>query len=322
MQRFLRIATALLFASVASMAAAQSYPSQPIKIIVPFAPGGTTDAVARTIAHALGEEINQSVIVQNKGGGSTIIGTEALARSEPDGYTIMLATPDFTINPSLRRNLPYDTKKDFTPITLIASYSMVLLVNSESGINSVGDLLALARKQPGALNFASAGSGSMPHLCGELLNELADVKITHVPYKGNGPAITDLLGGRVTMLFSGATPVEGFLKAGKLRALAVTGKERHRSLPDVPTLAESGVPGYEVTAWFGFLAPANVPSEIVSKLNQSIGKALNSAEVRAQLAGLGADLEASTPEQFGTLIDSEISKWAQVVKNAGIEADS
>jgi len=313
--------TAVIASVSQPLAAAPSYPSQPIRLIVPFAPGGTTDAVARVVGAKLAEITGQPVVVDNRGGGGTIIGTEALARSPADGYTIMLATPDFTVNPSLRSRLPYDTLKDFTPIGLIGTYPMVMVANAGQALRSVGDLIDRAKSQPGQINFASAGNGSMPHLCGELFNSLAGVKLTHVPYKGNGPALADLLAGRVSVLFTGGPAVDAYIKSGKLTMLGVSTAQRHASLPDVPTLSESGVGGYDVTAWFGFLGPAGLPKDTVARLNTDIATVLRSSEVREKLSSLGAELGMGTPEAFGALIRDEVDKWSRVVRTANITVE-
>lgn len=299
---------------------AQTFPNRPIKLIVPFAPGGTTDMVARIIGTKLAEVMGQSVIVDNRGGGGTVIGTDALARSPADGYTIMLATPDFTVNPSLLSSLPYDTLKDFSPIALIATYPMVLVSNAEHKLDSVADLLSKARARPGQINFASGGSGSMPHLCAELLNNLAGVNMMHVPYKGNGPAVTDLLAGHVSLLFTGMPPVASHVKSGKLKVLGVSTAKRHSSLPEVQTIAEAGLAGYDVTAWFGFIAPAGVPKEVIARLNADLVKTLQTPEVRDKLASLGAELGAGTSEVFSKLIRDEIERWSRLVRAANIKA--
>jgi len=321
MKTLIQAAAGLVLSLAVGGAFAQPYPDRPLRLIVPFSPGGTTDAVARVMAQYLAQEVGQPVAVENKGGGSTIIGTEALARAAPDGYTLMLATPDFTVNPSLRAKLPYDTLKDFTPIALIGTYPMLLVTRVGGGLDSTQKLLERARAHPKQLNFASAGTGSMPHLCAELMASLARVDLMHVPFKGNGPALTDLVAGRVSMLFSGAPAVDGLVQSGKLQVLAVTSKSRHPALPNVPTLAESGVPGYEVIAWFGVLAPAGVPPAVVERLNGAIGTVMAMPEVRDKLSSLGADLRASTPAEFDRQIRSEIDKWGKVVKAAGIEVN-
>lgn len=315
----------LLIAAIAGatplFATAQSYPSQPIRLIVPFAPGGTTDAVARVIGAKLAAVMGQPVVVDNRGGGATIIGTGALARSPADGYTIMLATPDFTVNPSLQPNLPYDTLKDFTPIGLIATYPMVMVANADHKLHSVADVIAKAKAHPGQINFASAGNGSMPHLCGELFNTLAGVKMTHIPYKGNGPALADLLAGQVSVLFTGGPAVASLVKSGKLTMLGVTTAQRHPSLPDVPTLRESGLAGYEVTAWFGVLGPAGMPKETVARLNAGLARALKAPDVREKLSSLGAEFAVGTPDAFSALIRDEIEKWKRVVHAANLRRE-
>lgn len=322
MKLWIRSALVAVFAGATAFAAcAQSFPAKPVRLLVPFAPGGTTDAVARVIAPKLSEALGQPVVVDNRGGGGTSIGTEALARAPADGYTIMLATPDFTVNPSLQPKLPYETLKDFAPIALIATYPMVMVANADHKLASVAEVIAQAKARPGQINYASAGNGSMPHLCAELFNNLAGVKLTHVPYRGNGPAVADLLAGHVSVLFTGGPAVAGHVKSGKLKMLGVSTSKRHASLPDLPTLAESGVSGYEVTAWFGFLAPAGVPKEVVARLNADLAKVLQAPEVREKLSSLGAELGASSPEAFGTLIRDEIDKWGRVVRAANIRVE-
>lgn len=322
MKQWIRSVVVAVFAGAAAIAAcAQSFPSRPVRLLVPFAPGGTTDVVARVVGAKLAEVMGQPVVVDNRAGGSTIIGTEALARAAPDGYTIMLATPDFTVNPSLQPKLPYDTLKDFAPIALIGTYPMVMVANADHKLASAGDVVAQAKARPGQINYASAGNGSMPHLCAEMFNSLAGVKLTHVPYKGNGPAVADLLAGHVSLLFTGGPAVASHVKSGKLKMLAVSTAKRHASLPDVPTVAESAVPGYEVTAWFGFIAPAGVPQEVIARLNADISRALQAPEVRGKLSSLGAELSAGTPEAFGKLIRDEIDKWGRVVRAANIKME-
>ena len=269
----------------------------------------------------MGEILGQTVIIENKGGGGTVIGTETVARAAPDGYTILLATPDLTVNASLRPKLPYDAAQDLAPIGLVGTYPMALVVNPSQGLNTVNTLLERARSDPGKMNYASAGSGSMPHLSAELLQSLANIDMVHVPYKGNGPAIVDLMAGRVSLLFTGAPAVAGQVSSGALKILGVTGKSRHPTLPDIPTLAESGVPGYEVNAWFGLLAPAGVPKPVIDRLNDALTRTLATPDVRGKLAGLGAVLEVGTPEAFGKLLNDEIGKWRQVIETAGIKVD-
>lgn len=321
MATLVRLCTSLLLAVCFQQVHAQSFPTKPIRLIVAFAPGGNTDVVARAIAPKLGELLGQQVVVDNRPGGGTTIGTEALARSAPDGYTLMLTGFDFTVNPSLRSKLPYDTQKDFTPIALIATYPMALVANPALPAQSVKELIAFAKANPGRVNYASAGNGSPGHLSGELLKSLAGVDLTHIPYKGSGAALADLLAGQVQLLFSGMPAVASFVQSGRLKLLAVTGTKRDPALPDVATVQEGGVPGYEVTSWLGFLAPAGVPRPIVDRLNAEIGRALQAADVRERLASMGGDLGASTPEAFGTRLREEISKWSRVVHGAGIKID-
>ena len=321
MAPMIRSITAFLLLLCTQSALAQAFPSRALRIIVPFAPGGTTDVVARAIAPKLAEYLGQQVIVDNRPGGGTIIGTDALAHSAPDGYTILLATPDFTINPSLQPKLPYDARRDFSPVALIATYPLVLAANPSLPAQSVSELIALAKASPGKIAYASGGNGSAPHLAAELFKLLASVDLTHVPYKGNGPAITDLLSGQVQVLFTGNPPVAGFVKNGRLKLLAVTSEKRQTALPDLPTMQEGGVPGYEVIVWFGFIAPAGVPKPVLERLNTDIARALQAPDVRERLASLGADLGASTPEVFNALLRDETAKWSRVVKGAGIKVD-
>ncbi|UYO94206.1 Bug family tripartite tricarboxylate transporter substrate binding protein [Pollutimonas sp. M17] len=316
------LSTALMAASLCltGIAAAQSYPNQPIRMIIPFAAGGTTDFVGRVIGEKLGEILGQPIVIESRGGAGTIIGTGVLARAPSDGYTIMLATPDFTINPSLQPELPYETPKDFTPISLIATYPLVLAANSEQGIKSVSDLISRARAKPGQLNYASAGNGSIQHLCGAMLVDMAKLEMTHVPYKGGAPAAADLVAGRVSVLCSGAPPLDPYVKSGKLRILAVSTPTSHPALPGVPSIAESGVPGFDVTAWFGFIGPADLPKDVVKRLNDAIVKVMQDPDLRKRLSILGADLAGSTPEAMGSLINAEIEKWRRVIIANGIKA--
>ncbi|HWK71268.1 MAG TPA: tripartite tricarboxylate transporter substrate binding protein [Burkholderiaceae bacterium] len=316
------LSTALMAASLCltGIAAAQSYPNQPIRMIIPFAAGGTTDFVGRVIGEKLGEILGQPIVIESRGGAGTIIGTGVLARAPSDGYTIMLATPDFTINPSLQPELPYETPKDFTPISLIATYPLVLAANSEQGIKSVSDLISRARAKPGQLNYASAGNGSIQHLCGAMLVDMAKLEMTHVPYKGGAPAAADLVAGRVSVLCSGAPPLDPYVKSGKLRILAVSTPTSHPALPGVPSIAESGVPGFDVTAWFGFIGPADLPKDVVKRLNDAIVKVMQDPDLRKRLSILGADLAGSTPEAMGSLINAEIEKWRKVIIANGIKA--
>jgi tripartite-type tricarboxylate transporter receptor subunit TctC len=314
------VATTLV-ASVPGAYAAD-YPSKPIHIVVPFAAGGTTDFLARAIAQDLGTSMGTTVIVDNRPGAGGNIGSDLVAKSAPDGYTLLLGTVGtHAINASLYKKMPYDTVKDFAPISLVASVPNILVVHPSVPAKSVKELIALAKAKPGALAFASSGNGSSIHLSGELFKSMTDVDMVHVPYKGSGPALTDLVGGQVQLMFDNMPSSFPHVKAGRLRALAVTSSKRSPAAPDVPTIAESGVPGYESVAWFGILAPAGTPPEIVKKLNAEIAKTLKSPEVMKRLASQGAEPVSNTPEQFAVYIKSEMAKWAKVVKTSGAQVD-
>jgi tripartite-type tricarboxylate transporter receptor subunit TctC len=305
-----------------SGAYAADYPNKPIRLVVPFAAGGTTDFLARAIAQDLGTSMGTTVVVDNRPGAGGNIGSDLVARSEPDGYTLLLGTVGtHAINASLYKKMPYDTVKDFAPISLVASVPNILVVHPSVPAKSVKELIALAKAKPGTLAFASSGNGSSIHLSGELFKSMAEVDMFHVPYKGSGPALTDLVGGQVQLMFDNMPSSFPHVKAGRLRALAVTSAKRSPAAPDVPTIAESGVPGYEAVAWFGILAPAGTPPEIVKKLNTEIAKTLKSPEVTKRLASQGAEPVSNTPEQFAAYIKSEMAKWAKVVKASGAQVD-
>lgn len=314
------VATTLV-ASV-SGAYAADYPNKPIRIVVPFAAGGTTDFLARAIAQDLGTSMGTTVVVDNRPGAGGNIGSDLVAKSVPDGYTLLLGTVGtHAINASLYKKMPYDTVKDFAPISLVASVPNILAVHPSVPAKSVKELIALAKAKPGVLAFASSGNGSSIHLSGELFKSMTDVDMVHVPYKGSGPALTDLVGGQVQLMFDNMPSSFPHVKAGRLRALAVTSPKRSPAAPDVPTIAEAGVPGYESVAWFGILAPAGTPPEIVKKLNTEIAKTLKSPEVMTRLASQGAEPVSNTPEQFAAYIKSEMTKWAKVVKTSGAQVD-
>ena len=313
---------ALAFALAGGAALAQPYPSQPIKLIVPFTPGGTTDILARTVGQKLGEALKQPVIVENKPGAGGNIGADAVAKAKPDGYTLVMGTIGTqAINASLYAKMPYDAARDFAPITLVAIVPNMLVVHPSVAAKSVAELVQLAKSKPGELNFASSSTGGSPHLSGEMFKQMTGANIVHVPYKGSAPAVTDLLGGQVSMMFDNMPSVLPHVKAGKLRALGVTSARRSPAAPDIPTIAESGVPGYEVDSWFGILAPAGTPKEIVAKLNAEIVKILQRPEVRERLAEQGAVPVGDTPDQFAEHIRRETAKWARVVKASGAKVD-
>ncbi len=312
------LATAVAPAS----AEAQSYPSRPLRFIVPFPPGGSTDIYARIIGPRLADALRQQVVIDNRPGAGGALGADLAAKAPPDGYTIWLGqTNNLAIGPAMRTKNSYDPVRDFSPITLLMQAPQVMVVNAGSPITSIKELIAAAKSKPGTLTFASAGIGSSGHVAGELLNQAAGVNITHVPYKGASPAMIDLRGGRVTFLATSLASAAQFVKDGKIKGIATTGLKRARLMPDVPTVAESGVPGFEVASWHGMLAPAKVPREIIARLNREIVAILDKPEVRDALLSEGGDITPGTPEEFAVFLKSEAQKWAKVIKQAGITAE-
>lgn len=318
---FIVLATIVSAGWLAPVSAQQPYPSKPIRMISPFAPGGGNDILCRTIAQKLTENLKQQIIVENRPGANGIIGTEAAARSAPDGYTIVLIPSGHAVNASLHRKLPYDSIKDFTPITLVGSSPLILAVHPSVPAKNVKELMALAKARPEQLTYGSAGIGSSGHLGGALFETLTGTKMVHVPYKGMGIALSDLMGGQVSLVFGTSLSVVPHVRSGRLRALATTGAQRSPALPDLPTVAEAGVPGYEAGLWYGFVGPARLPPEIVRRLNAEIVAVLGLAEVRARLASQGVDPKPSTPEEFARLLVSDLERWAKVVQRAGVRAE-
>jgi tripartite-type tricarboxylate transporter receptor subunit TctC len=315
------LATAIL-ATTAAGAFAADYPNKPIRLVVPFSAAGTTDFLARAIAQKLSTNLGTSVVVDNRPGAGGNIGSDMVAKADPDGYTLLLGTVGtHAINASLYKKMPYDTVKDFAPVTLVASVPNIVVVNPSVPVKSIKDLLALAKSKPGNLTFASSGNGSSIHLSGELFKSMAGVDMLHVPYKGSGPAVTDLVGGQVNLMFDNMPSSLPHVKTGRLRAIAVTGSKRSPAVPDLPTIAESGVPGYDSVAWFGVLAPAGTPPAIVNKLNAEIIKVLKSPDVAKRLSSQGAEPAYNTPDEFSAYIKTEMVKWAQVVKASGAQVD-
>lgn len=313
---------ALLCCFGAPHASAQAYPARAVRMIVPFPPGGPNDILGRVVAQKASESLGQQIIVDNRGGAGGIIGTEAAAKAAPDGYTLLLSgTAALSINPSLHAKLPYDPVKDFAPISLLATAPSILIVHPALPVKTVKEFIALAKRKPGALNYASAGIGTPPHLAGELFKSTAGINITHVPYKGGGPALTDLLAGQVELYFSGISSAIPLIKDGRVKAIAVTSAKRSSIMPEMPTIAESGLPGYEVGNWYAILGPAGLPREIVSRVNTEIVKALKSPDTRRRVLELGADPVGSSPEQLAIHMKAEIAKWAKVIKAAGIKAE-
>jgi tripartite-type tricarboxylate transporter receptor subunit TctC len=323
MRKFVRLLMlAALCALAAGTASAQSWPTRPIKYIVPFAPGGTTDILARTISEKLSIALGQPVVVENKPGAGGGVGADFTAKAAPDGYTIMGGTiSTHAINASLYTNLPYDPVKDFVAITLIARVPNLLVVNPDIPVKTVAELIALLKANPNKYTFASSGNGTSQHLSGELFKSMAGVQMQHIPYKGSPPALQDVVGGQVTMTFDNITTALPLAKAGKLRALAVTTAKRSAVAPDVPTLAESGLVGFEVGSWQGVFAPAGTPPDIVKRLNAEIVKIINMPDVREKLLALGAEPVGDTPEQFAAYVKTEGVKWSEVVKKSGAKVD-
>ena len=322
MPRMERWIAAVALALVATLAQAQGWPSKPIKWIVPFAPGGTTDILARTIGDKLAIALGQPVIIENKPGAGGGVGAEFTAKSPPDGYTIMGGTiSTHAINASLYKNLPYDPVKDFVAITLIARVPNMLVVTPSLPAKDVKELIVLLKANPGKYSFASSGNGTSQHLSGELFKSMSGTDMQHIPYKGSPPALQDVVGGQVAMTFDNITTAYTLAKAGKLRALAVTTAKRSSIAPEVPTLAESGLAGFEVGSWQGVFAPANTPPEIVKRLNTEIVKILNMPDVREKLSGLGAEIVADSPEEFAAIVKAEVVKWSDIVKKSGAKVD-
>jgi tripartite-type tricarboxylate transporter receptor subunit TctC len=318
---FLLGVSAFALAAIAG-AQAPAYPTKPIRLVVPFPAGGATDILAREVAKHLTDAWGQSVVVDNRPGAGGNIGSELVAKAAPDGYTLEMGTVGtHAINASLYSKMPYDHVKDFVPVILVAGVPNVLEVNPALPVNSVQELIAYAKANPGKLNFASSGSGTSIHLSGELFKVMAGVQMTHVPYKGSAPALQDLIGGQVQLMFDNLPPSLPQIKAGKLRALAVTSAGRAPALPDTPTVAEAGLPGFEASSWFGVLAPAGTPPEIVNKLNAEIAKWLASPGAKEKLANVGANIAGGTPEDFARHIQAETTKWAKVVKESGAKVD-
>jgi len=306
------------FASFAVNAFAQAFPAKPVRLVVPFVAGGSTDIIARVLAQKLNEQWGSSVIVDNRAGGSTVIGTDLVAKAPPDGHTLLITPAPFTIVPSLMSKLPYDPHKDFEPITLINTTPLVIIVHPGVPAKNVKELIALAKSRPGVLNYGSSGSGGSNHLAGELMNAMAGIKMVHVPYKGNAQALQDLVGGHLDLAFNGLTSALPLIKAGRVRVVAVTSLKRAGALPDVPTLDESGLIGFQAVAWNGLTAPARTPKELVSRINADVLKVVRSPELVEKLKAEGSDPVGSTVDEYARFLRDEIAKWAKVIRVAGI----
>jgi tripartite-type tricarboxylate transporter receptor subunit TctC len=321
LKEIVSLATCLFF-TIASTAYAQSYPNKPIRLICPFPPGGAVDIASRAIAGELSKVLGQPVNVENKpGAGGNIGGVEA-ARAAPDGYTLFMTTSGINaINPALYSKMPFDPNKDLVPVAALVSLSNVLVLHPSVKANSVADVIALAKAQPTALNYASSGNGTSIHMSGEMFKFLAKVDMTHIPYKGSAPAVTDLLGGQVMMMFDNIPSAIPHIKSGKLRALATTGAKRDAALPDLPTLAEAGVAGYESGVWFGLTMPAATPKEFVARINDAANRGLKSPEFVKRMSELGYNMMGGTPEQMSALLKDEIARWGPIVKASGAKLD-
>jgi tripartite-type tricarboxylate transporter receptor subunit TctC len=304
-----------------TFASAQTYPDRPITLVVPYPAGGGNDVLGRLVAERMGKTLNGTIVVENRGGAGGTIGTRQVAKAAPDGYTMLIATSSLAINPSLYPNVGYDPRKDFAPIGLLASGANVVLVHPSVPAKSIAELIALAKKNPGKLNFASTGSGSSVHLAAELFAAMAGIKINHVPYRGSGPALNDLLGGHVTMMFATLPSAIGIVRGGKVRALAVTGARRSDVFPELPTIAEAGLAGYEAELHYGLVAPAGTPRPIVEQLNAALRAALTDATLRERLAREGAVPMPSTPEEYVADIEAEEKKWGKIVRDAGVKGE-
>ena len=318
----MKVLLALMVALLANSAHAQDYPTRPITLVVPYAAGGGNDVMARIVAEKMSKSLGQQIVIENKGGAGGSIATRQVAKAAPDGYTLGLGgTGTLAINPTLYPNVGYDPRKDFAPIGLIATSALVVLVHPNIEAKSIGELIALAKREPGKLNYASAGAGSGIHLGSELFAHMAGIKLTHIPYKGSGPALTDLLGGHVAIYLSSLPPAIALVKEGKVRALAVTGPRRSPIFPDLPTVAEAALAGYEAVLHYGIVAPAGTPQPIVEKLNGALRAALADADVRARIVADGAEPLPTTPAEYAADIDHEETKWSKIVKMSGAKVE-
>jgi tripartite-type tricarboxylate transporter receptor subunit TctC len=319
--RYLRLALAALLAAVAVNAAADDYPSRPVKIVVPFAAGGPADVYARFLAQRLQEAMGQPFVIENRPGGGSVVGTEIVAKSAPDGYTLLLMSNTHTVNESLMPNKPFALMRDFAPVAPINYSDLVLVVNPDVKARTLQELIALAKSEPGKLNYASSGPGTPYHMAGELFKSMAGLDIVHVPYKESSGARTGVLGGQVEMMFDAVTVMNEHVKAGKVRALATSGKVRSAVMPDVPTLSEAGVPGYEAVIWLGLMAPKKTPPAIVNRLNAEVTKIVSRSDTKAEWAKQGATAMQMSPDAFGKFLADDIVKWERVVKVSGARVD-
>jgi tripartite-type tricarboxylate transporter receptor subunit TctC len=317
----MRLVAALLLFLASALAGAQDWPSRPFRLILPFPPGGGTDILGRLIAERLSASLGQPVVTENRGGAGGNVGAEAAARSAPDGYTIVLVAPSLAISPTLYSKINYDPVKDFAPVSLVATVPNVMITQPSLPAENLQEFIAYARSRPGALNFGSGGAGTSNHLAGELFNIVTGTKLVHVPYKGVNLAMQDVLAGNVHLVFIGIPAAAPHIKAGKLRALALVAPQRSSALPDVPTVAEAGLRDFEMTTWYGVLAPAGTARSIVVRLNAELVKIMHSSELKERLAATGTEPLTSTPEEFAAYIKREIAKWGDVIRKSGAKAD-
>ena len=316
------VAGSLSLTAVLAQAQTAGYPVKPVRWVVPFPPGGSADIMGRMIGQDLAKTLGQQVVIENRAGASAIVGSEYVAKSPADGYTLLQANvSQMTIHPSLYPRLPYDPLKDFAPVTVLGIVTSVMVTTPSLPVASVRDLVAMAKKRPGQLNFTSSGAGSSTHLTGELLKQRAGIAMTHINYKGSGPALTDVMAGFVEIMFENLPSALPFINANKLKVLAVTGKDRSPVVKSVPTLAESGFPGFDMVSWQALVAPAGTPRAIVDRLNAEVAKVLKTPEMKEKMTGLGTDIVANSPEQFAQYLREETAKWSKIVKDAGIKLE-
>ena len=318
MSKPMKLLLALLGVAVACAAVAQTFPSRAIRVIVPFPAGGTADGIARTVSQRMSENVGQALVVENRSGANGIVGTEAVAKSTPDGYTLLMAPSGHAINNSLNASVPYDPVKDFQMLTLIGTVPMVAVVNNDFPVRSIRDLIDTAKAKPGSISYGSGGPGGSNHLAVELFSTMAGVKMLHIPYKGDTPGIADLLGGQIQMIFLNIPSALPLAKSGRVRAIGITSRTRSELLPDVPTIAET-VPGYEAGSWHGFFAPAGTPAPVVATLSTELRRAINTPQVRDKLKADGVNVVANTPEEFTAFVKTEIDKWAQIIRTANVK---
>lgn len=309
------------FALIQPPAQAQSFPGRPMRLVVPFAPGGTNDFMGRVVADKLAHRLGQPIIVDNRGGANMVVGSEIVAQSNPDGHTLLIVAAGFAVNPSIRTKLPYDSMRDFAPVGLVGGGPYLLVVHPSVPAKTVTEFIAWVKTKPGQVNYASSGVGSPPHLAAALLNTTAGIDMQHIPYKGGGAVLPDLLAGRVSLFFGSIATLRPHVQSGKVRAIAVTTAARNPAMPEVPTFMESGLANYEVNGWYGLLVPGKTPHGIVKRLNAELRQVLDDKDTRARFAVRGIEPEPGTPEEFAALIKSETAKWAKVVRAAGIKAE-